>query len=48
MRELSKASLERLSVSEDVSVDIRGKRLLVTRSVTDPVTDLVVCSWACN
>ena len=48
VRELSKASLERLSVSEDVSVDIRGKRLLVTRSVTDPVTDLVVCSWACN
>ena len=36
VRELSKASLERLSVSEDVSVDIRGKRLLAAGAETDP------------
>lgn len=36
VRDLSKASLERLSVSEDVSVDIRGKRLLAADAETDP------------
>lgn len=36
VRELSKASLERLSVSEDVSVDIKGKRLLAAGAETDP------------
>lgn len=36
VRDLSKASLERLSVSEDVSVDIRRKRLLAADAETDP------------
>lgn len=36
VRDLSKASLERLSVSEDVSVDIKGKRLLAADAETDP------------
>lgn len=36
VRDLSKTSLERLSVSEDVSVDIRGKRLLAADAETDP------------
>lgn len=36
MKNLSKVSLERLSVSEDVSVDIRGKRLLAADAETDP------------
>lgn len=36
VRDLSKASLERLSVSEDVSVDIRGKRLIAADAETDP------------
>lgn len=36
VRDLSKASLERLSVSEDVSVDIRGKRLLAADAETEP------------
>ncbi|WP_248276617.1 RES family NAD+ phosphorylase [Collinsella acetigenes] len=40
VRDLSKASLERLSVSENVSVDIKGKRLLATDAETD--------SGACN
>lgn len=42
VRNLSKASLERLSVSEDVSADIKWKRLLVTDAVTDPEA----CNWA--
>lgn len=36
VKNLSKVSLERLSVSEDVSVDIRGKRLLAADAETDP------------
>lgn len=44
VRELSKASLGRLSVSEDVSADIRGKRLLATGSVTDAETDSGTCN----
>lgn len=36
VKNLSKVSFERLSVSEDVSVDIRGKRLLAADAETDP------------